>query len=114
MKEIIAWCRAIQDSPTPVCVDCTLNVSWSRVYSSETHSYEPKRKFEITVQSNNACVGKDEDTGTAGYHNYEFREDRVTRKEIAAIKAELRKILPKYITRSTTSTTTAAIATAKE
>lgn len=105
MKEIIAWCRAIQDSPTPISVDCTLKVSWQRSYSSKEGGYVSQRKYEITVCSNNACVGKDEDTGTIGYHNWEFREDRVTRKEIAAIKAELRKILPKHIISSSSATT---------
>ena len=107
MKEIISWCRAIQDSPTPISVDCTLKVSWQRSYNSEAGRYVSFRKYEITVSSNNACVGKNEDTGTVGYHNWEFREDRVTRKEIAAIKAELRKILPKHIT-SSSSTDVAA------
>ena len=92
MKTILTWLRAVQDSTEPINVDCSIKTSWDRVYEDRTET--PRRTFEVIVKTNDV---EDQGTGTISRYRWVFRDDLVSEKELAEIKAVLREVLPQSI-----------------
>lgn len=95
METILSWLRAAQDSTEPIGVDVALKVSWAKVYDREIGESVPRRSIEINI-STNRCGDREAN----GWHSWEFKEYKVSKKELMEIKTTLKKLLPKSITDS--------------